>query len=171
MNLSIYNSIFNISLKPISKDHLNKTYKWISNSSFRKEFMVRGNVSWENHENYFNDLLHNPSKQGYAIIFNCQHVGNCGFKYIDNFKHSAELWLYLGNAEVRNIGLGGRVLSMLLKKGVNDFGLKNIYVHVAKNNKLAKNLYKKSNFVEQGDCSEEWKDRGFDILKMHWRSL
>jgi RimJ/RimL family protein N-acetyltransferase len=171
MNLSINNSKFNILLESISKDHLKKTYEWISDPNFRKEFMVRGNISWESHENYFHDLLHNPSKQGYAVFLDHLHVGNCGFKYIDNLNRNAELWLYLGNPEVRSIGLGGYVLSMLLKRGVDDFGLKNIYVHVAENNKAAVNLYKKNNFFQQGDCSAEWKDRDFKILRMNWRAL
>ena len=58
---------------------------------------------------------------------------------------------------------------MLLKRGVNDLRLKDIYVHVDENNKLAMNLYRKNNFVEYGDCSEEWKDRNLKILRMHWR--
>ena len=142
----------------------------MSDLNFRKEFMVRGIISWENHEKYFHDLIHNPCKQGYAIFLDDLHVGNCGFKYINNTNQSAELWLYLGNIEVRSIGLGGYVLGMLLKRGVSDFGLKNIYVHVAEKNKPAMNLYKKNNFIEQGDCSEEWKDRDINILKMNWRA-
>jgi len=170
MNLNINRFKYNILLEPISKSHINKTYEWMSDPNFRKEFMVRGNISWENHENYFRDLIHDPSKQGYAVFLDHLHIGNCGFKYIDNSNQSAELWLYLGNVEVRSIGLGGHTLGMLLERGVNDFGLKNIYVHVAEKNKPALNLYKKNDFVEQGNCSEEWKDRDLKILRMHWKA-
>ena len=169
MKLNINNPNNNILLEPISKDHLNKTYEWIIEPAFRKEFMVRGNVSWENHKSYFHNLIHDPSKQGYAVLLDHLHVGNCGFKHIDNLDQSAELWLYLGSIEVRSIGLGGHVLGMLLKRGVNDLRLKDIYVHVDENNELAMNLYRKNNFVEYGDCSEEWKDRNLKILRMHWR--
>ena len=158
-----------IILKPITKDHMTKTYEWISDPEFRKAFMVRGENSWERHVDYFDNLLRDDTRQGYAIFLGDLHVGNCGFKYINNLEKSAELWIYIGSEDTRGMGVGGDAVNLLLKKK-NDFNLTNIYVHVAENNESAKSLYKSNGFFEHGTCSEEWKDRDANMLRMLWRA-
>jgi len=39
------------------------------------------------------------------------------------------------------------------------------------NNKPDMNLYKKNNFFEKGDYSEEFKDLDLSIIRMYWRTL
>jgi len=157
-------------LKPITKDHMTKTYEWISDPEFRKAFMVRGENSWERHVDYFDNLLRDYTQQGYAIFWGDLHVGNCGFKSINNLEKSAELWVYIGSVDARGIGLGGHAVGMLLKNGINCFSLTSVYVHVAENNESAKSLYKSNGFFEHGTCSEEWKDRDANMLRMLWRA-
>ena len=134
----------NVILNPITKDHMNKTYEWISDSEFRKKFMIRGETSWKTHVDYFENLIKDETQFAYAIILDELHVGNCGFKYIDNLNQSAEIWLYIGNVEVRGLGLGGSALDLLLHNGINHLDLKEFFVHVAENNQSAINLYKKN---------------------------
>lgn len=157
-------------LKPIMKDHMTKTYEWISDPEFRKAFMVRGENSWERHVDYFANLLKDDTRQCYAVFAGDIHVGNCGFKTINNIDKSAELWMYIGSVDARGIGLGGKAVSLLLKNGINYFGLTSIYVHVSESNEPAKSLYKSNGFVENGACSEEWKERDVDMVKMLWRA-
>lgn len=170
MTLEINKTKENLILEPISKDHIKKTYDWISDPEFRKEFMVRGENSWEKHIHYFDNLLNDPSQQGYAILLSDLHIGNCGFKYIDYSKKIAELWIYIGSIDARGIGLGGQALDRLLKNGTNDLSLNRVCVHVAHNNESAIKLYKRSGFLKYGNCSEEWKDRDVDMIRMLWRA-
>jgi UDP-4-amino-4,6-dideoxy-N-acetyl-beta-L-altrosamine N-acetyltransferase len=170
MTKSFNNTNKAIILKPMSMEHMPKTYDWISDPKFRKLFMVRGISSWEEHINYFENLLRDDTQQAYAMFLGDHHFGNCGLKYINNFEKSAELWIYIGNNEAKGVGLGGLALDMLLKNGINHFSLISIYVHVAENNKWAKKLYIKNGFFEYGDCSEEWKNRDVKMVKMLWRA-
>ena len=168
MTRNINNASKDIILKPITKDHMTKTYEWISDPGFRKAFMVRGENSWERHVDYFDYLLRDDTQKGYAIFLGELHVGNCGFKYINNTEKSAELWIYIGSVDVRGVGLGRHALGMLLKNGTNSFGLTSVYVHVAESNESAKSLYKSHGFFEHGTCSEEWEGRDNNMLKMLW---
>ena len=147
-----------------------KTYDWISDPEFRKEFMVRGENSWKKHTDYFDNLLDDSTQQGYAIFLSDLHVGNCGFKYIDYSEKSAELWIYIGSIEARGVGLGGSALDKLLKNGLNHLSLNKVCVHVAENNRPAIKLYENNGFFEHGSCSDEWKDRDVDMIRMLWRA-
>tara|TARA_Y100000591_G_scaffold69691_1_gene57820 strand:- start:10483 stop:10977 length:495 start_codon:yes stop_codon:yes gene_type:complete len=157
-----------IILKPITKDHMTKTYEWISDLEFRKAFMVRGENSWGRHVHYFDNLLRDDTQQGYAIFLGELHVGNCGFKYINNLEKSAELWIYIGSVDARGIGLGGKAIGMLLKNGINCFNLNMVYVHVAEDNHRAISLYKQNGFFEHGNCADEWKGREAAMIRMVW---
>uniref|UniRef100_UPI00404874FF GNAT family N-acetyltransferase n=1 Tax=Algoriphagus sp. TaxID=1872435 RepID=UPI00404874FF len=168
MTRNINNASKDIILTPITKDHMTKTYEWISDPGFRKAFMVRGENSWERHVDYFDYLLRDDTQKGYAIFLGELHVGNCGFKYINNTEKSAELWIYIGSVGVRGVGLGRHALGMLLKNGTNSFGLTSVYVHVAESNESAKSLYKSHGFFEHGTCAEEWEGRDNNMLKMLW---
>lgn len=165
---NINNHSKDIILEPITKAHMTKTFEWISDPGFRKVFMVRGENSWERHKVYFDNLLRDNTQQGYAIFLGEMHVGNCGFKYISNSDKSAELWIYIGSLDVRGIGLGSHALGLLLQNGTNCFGLTKVYVHVAESNESAKSLYKSNGFFEHGTCSEEWKGRDNNMLRMLW---
>jgi RimJ/RimL family protein N-acetyltransferase len=159
----------NTTLKRLKKTHMRKTYEWIKAPKFRKEFMLRGEVSWEIHVDYFNKLLMDSTQQGYAIFLDNVHIGNCGFKAIDSEKKSAELWIYIGSVEARGMGVGGRAIALLIKNGKNYFSLSRIYVHVSEQNKFAKKLYKNNGFIESGTCNKEWLERSANMLKMLWK--
>ena len=138
----------NVILQPVAKDHEKKTFEWVTDSEFRKNFMIRGEPSWETHIDYFENLIEDDTQLAYAIFMDEIHVGNCGFKYINNLVKSAEVWLYIGNIDVRGLGLGGSALNLLLNNGVNHLGLTDVFVHVAENNQAAINLYRNNGFFE-----------------------
>lgn len=159
-----------VCLEPITKEHISKTFAWVSNTHLRTTFLLRGEITWAGHVNYFNNVLADPTQLLYAILYESEHVGNCGFKHLDVVDASAELWIYLGSPEMRGKGIGGEAARLLLKKGVDWFGLKRIQVHVAESNKQALQLYLSLGFVGAGECDPEWTGHGSRILKMFWES-
>lgn len=159
-----------VTLEYLTKDHLNKTFEWISDYEFRKKFMMRGEISWARHINYFKCLIADNNQAAFAIILNGIHIGNCGFKHLDKRKNSGELWLYIGDKNSRGSGSGALALSLLLKNGTDHIGLRDIYVHVAEDNDSALNLYKKNSFFEHGECSDEWHDREAKMIRLHWKA-
>lgn len=149
---------------------MKKTYVWISDPDFRKAFMVRGENDWERHVEYFDNLLTDDTQLAYAIYIGDLHVGNCGLKYINTINKSAELWIYIGTNDFRGIGLGGKALRILLHKGKDILNLTSVSVHVADDNKLAKNLYSSQGFFKKDNCSKEWKERDVKMLRMLWKA-
>lgn len=155
-----------ITLKPLKKIHMVQTFEWISDLKFRKEFLVRGQVSWEKHVDYFENLLKDINQKVYSISLGDHHIGNCGFKHINHKQKSAELWLYIGDSNQRGFGTGGNALKILLNKATLNNDLNNIFVHVEESNEVAKKLYENNGFIEEGECSKEWQARDEKMLRM-----
>lgn len=157
-----------ITLIPFTTEHVRQTYIWIQDEELRKLFLMRGELTWEKHVAYFNNVLADPSQRVYAIIADRYHVGNCGFKNILSSKQTGELWIYIGEPSLRGQGAGKRSTELMLKKGFDTISLKTIYVHVADFNRRALSLYRNLGFIEvplQHDA-DEWKGRDCTIIRM-----
>ena len=159
-----------ISLEPLKKKHILKTFAWVSNAEFRVSFLLRDEITWTKHINYFKNVLRDSSQQLYAILYEREHIGNCGFKHMNVDDASAELWIYLGSTQTQGKGIGGAAARLLLKAGVERLGLKKIQVHVAENNKRARQLYLSMGFVDEGVAEPEWEAHNCRIFKMIWRT-
>ena len=159
-----------VRLEPISKGHMAKTFAWISDPDLRRAFLLRGEITWAGHKNYFDRVLTDSSQRLYAILYKGEHVGNCGFKQLDTSASTGELWIYLGVSEVRGKGLGGKATRLLMEVGVKQCGLKKIQVHVAENNEHARRLYSRLGFLEIGEGGKEWERHECRTLKMLWEN-
>jgi len=166
MSSSITTISESLSLELISKEHMAKTYEWICDPEFRKAFLMRGESNWSRHVAYFENLINDPTQRAFAIFWEKVHVGNCGFKYIDCAQNYAELWIYIGGTEARGEGIGTQALRALLAKGECQLQLSTVDVHVEKTNYPAIRLYERHAFVEYGACSEEWRQRQADVMRM-----
>lgn len=158
----------NISIIPFSKDHIAQTYEWMQDAELRKYFLVREKPTMEKHLAFFDKVLNDRSQKVFSIMFDDQHVGNCGFKNILTDKAEGEIWIYLGSSCMRNKGIGKSASQLLIDKGFNTLGFKLIYLHVAEFNEAAIKLYKSIGFSEVSDelIGQEWKNREYRIIRM-----
>ena len=164
------NSLDNlINLERLTKEHMLKTFVWVSNAELRAAFLIKNQITWNKHINYFKNALEDSSQILYAILYESEHIGNCGYKHLNVVDASAELWIYLGSSETRGKGIGYAAARLLLKEGVECLGLKKIQVHVAENNRRARQLYANLGFVDEGLAGPEWEGHSCRILKMLWR--
>ncbi len=156
-----------VKLVRFSDRHIQKTFEWICDPGLQRQFLMRGDPSWEAHVDYFNKTLADPKQVVYAIYLVDEHVGNCGFKNIIE-TIEAELWIYIGSPLVRSKGVGKTATELLLEKGFGYFGLSLIYLHVADFNIPALKMYQKLGFHEtpfRGDATD-WTDRACKIMRM-----
>ena len=162
-----------VSLVPFGQVHVERTFGWISDKALRRQFLLRGDVTWEGHVSYFNRVLADPIQRVFAIFADGCHVGNCGFKNLDLENKKGELWIYLGEPSTRGKGIGLRSTELLIDLGVSTLGLELIYLHVADFNAAARNIYRKLGFVEVPLQSEatSWADRGCEIIRMELREV
>ncbi|PIS09206.1 hypothetical protein COT75_03015 [Candidatus Beckwithbacteria bacterium CG10_big_fil_rev_8_21_14_0_10_34_10] len=161
----------NVFLVPFKWEHIYLTFKWIKDLSFRSLFMMRGEISWERHKKYFKDKLLDSSQRVYAILYDDQHVGNCGLKNLSCSKKTAEIWIYIGDSLMHKRGIGKKATELLIKKAFKFFRLNLVYLHLAEFNTRAYRLYKKLDFREVllDDNDQEWLNRGCKIIRMELR--
>lgn len=157
-----------VRLEPITKEHMVKTFAWISTPDLRRTFLLQREITWAAHEDYFGRVLTDSSQRLYAILYKGEHVGNCGFKRLDLVAGNGELWIYLGVSEIRGKGIGEKATRLLLREGVEQFGLERVQVHVAESNERARRLYLRMGFIEVGEGGAEWQRRECRILEMCW---
>lgn len=155
-----------IELKDIGGKEIKNTFSWLLNSEFRKLFLMQEEPVWDKHVAYFEKVKKDVTQKIYAIYLGENHIGNCGFKYIKN--QTGELWIYIGDSNYRGKHLAKPICRVLINKGQEEFGINEIYLHVAKINKIAIGLYESLGF-ELAEINDEdvkvWGDRIDSILK------
>lgn len=148
-------------LSSFGKEHLEKTFSWVQRVEFRESFNFIKEVNREDHVRWFDNLKDNNTQKHFAIYSreNNQHIGNCGFKYINKEKN-CEIWVYIGDVQNCRKGFGISAASQLIYYAFNDLDIEMLYLYVAKNNIAARRLYEKLGFEEREMPSEsEWKSR------------
>ena len=128
---------------------------------------MRGDVSWQAHQDYFRKVLNDPSQIWYAIIANDSHIGNCGIRILSQEKKECTLWIYIGNTSLQNHGIGTTATKLMIENAFNLLDMRHIIIHVAAYNDRALRMYKTLGFTEipLGN-EEEWINRGCKVIKM-----
>jgi len=157
-----------IELQTFTHHDIQKTFEWVLNSDLQKMFLMRGKITWEGHQRYFEELLNDSLQRIYAIQVEGQHVGNCGFKNINFTVKTGELWIYIGEPSKQRNGIGGYGTKLLIDQGFETLGFEMIYLHVADFNIAARRMYTKLNFTEVllYETTEEWSRHGCNIIRM-----
>lgn len=148
--------------------NIDLTYKWVREKELQHLFLMRGEITWEGHQAYFERALKDPSQRIYAIWYEKRHIGNCGFKNLKAETGEGELWLYIGEASFRRQGLGRQAVGQLLRIGFYTHRLESVYLHVAGYNAAARRLYEELGFREVPLLENEldWDSRGCGIIRM-----
>jgi RimJ/RimL family protein N-acetyltransferase len=148
--------------------HLEKTFRWMLEKDLKRLYLFRREITWEDHLKWFENLQKDSSQSVFAIFWKDIHCGNCGYKNISKQDRKAELWIYIGERDLRGKGIGVKAVKKLLDKGFYDFKFEKIYLHVASFNNEAIKLYKYFNFVEEGFFKNDFRfeDEVIDIIRM-----
>lgn len=107
-------------------------------------------------------LRGNSGKHMFAIVTleEDKLIGNCGFNAIDQIRQTAEVGIFIGDADNRNKGYGTEALGLLLDYGFDFLNLHNIMLKVFSFNEGAVACYKKAGFREIGRRREAYYLRG-----------
>ena len=153
-----------VRLAVVEQIHVATTYGWVCSAELQNAFLMRGQPTREIHDSYFERVLADPSQRVFVILQNGVHVGNCGFKHLNETDGEGEAWIYIGEANARSRGAASAALEKLLDYGWRKLNLTKISVHVAEDNLPARKLYRRCGFVEQGNAGGEWADRGSSTI-------
>jgi RimJ/RimL family protein N-acetyltransferase len=158
-----------VQLTPFRKEHIRKTFRWVSNAKFRNLFLMRGVPNWDHHQAYFLKTLKDSTQKVFAVLYGKKHVGNCGFKNMSDKDKSAELWVYVGDFSMHGKGIGSAAVQKLIQWGIKKRRMRVITLHVAIFNENAIHLYEKFGFKRIALNKQDikiWGDRTSHILKM-----
>ena len=157
-----------VKLIPFKKEHIEKTFTWVSNPALQRLFLIRGQPTWNSHIAYFSRVLCDHSNCVFAIIYKNMHCGNCGFKNIISGQEG-ELWIYIGDTSLQGIGIGKVALEILIDKGFKEQNFKVIYVHLGDFNVVARDLYEFFGFKQvplKESNKVQWENRQCEIIRM-----
>lgn len=147
-----------------------RTFHWLQSPTLRKDFLTREAPVRKTHFGYWRKLLGATDQYPFSVLFDDVHVGNAGIKQVDRQRSEAELWLYLGDAEMRGKGLGAEILAALEAFIKNRLELEVAVLHVSKANAAAVGLYSKAGYLpvpDHGSASPAFD--GESVMKLEKR--
>ncbi len=159
-----------IILRAIEREDLPDYVRWLNDPVVLEYFGNQVPLSLAQEENWYHDMLKDPSTQAFAIEFEGQHIGGAGFSDIDGRNASAEVGLFIGLPESWDRGIGFDILETLVRFGFEQMNLHRIYLRVFGANERAVHLYEKVGFRHEG-C---WRDAEFRHGHYHdllWMSI
>lgn len=139
-------------LSPMNVEDTEVYTKWLNDYSVTDGLGMSDRItSLESEKNYIESMNKHGEYQ-FAIVDKKTNtlIGNGGFSVINNIRQTAEVGLFIGDEEMRNIGLGTEALKLLVKYGFEYLNLNNIMLKVYSFNERAIKCYKKCGFKEFG---------------------
>lgn len=118
------------------------------------------------------DALEKMSKEGYnfAIINKTDDclIGNISLMKINQIHRTAEVGLFIGDAENRGKGYGSEAMKLILCYAFKILNLNNILLNVFSFNKNAQAMYKKVGFKEIGKRRNAYfyNNKYYDLVSM-----
>lgn len=130
---------------------LDRSWEWLNDPEI-KALTMTPDFSKNDQMAFFKSL---PSKKDYwikGIMEDGIPIGAMGLKHIT--QQQAEYWGYIGDKNYWGKGIGSFMMEEAINKAA-ALGLKQIYLHVDKQNARAKQLYVKKGFVLTGEGDRE----------------
>ncbi len=170
-------SMQDVTLTQLNEADLSQTLEWMNNPRIARPFLKSGTIVPDRHRAWYEAVQHDVTQSVFAIHTPGHgHVGNIGLKHIDRVHRSGELWIYIGE-EAQGAGFATAAVEAVIRKGFEQFMLKNISLRVAQNNTPAIKLYEKVGFVRHSGVQEslDFEGQQVPVLRMElperaWRT-
>jgi RimJ/RimL family protein N-acetyltransferase len=133
------NTAQNFFLKPASQKHMRLLFEWVNDPNVRNNAINQANISWEQHQKWFNNKIKSKNSCIFILMDNEQAIGQ--IRIDKNDKNS---WIidYSIAQEYRGNGFGTLILKKLLKKKPDLV----FEAMVKKNNIASNNIFQNLNF-------------------------
>ncbi|MES2003041.1 MAG: GNAT family N-acetyltransferase [Bacteroidota bacterium] len=154
-----------VSIAPFDKEHLEKTYLWMSDANLKRDFLFTRDVSETDHLKWFEVYKTDAGQSIFAIYFDNKHVGNVGLKDINLVNKNAETWIYIGDPGMKGKGIAKKAYELLLAEYKTK--LHKIYAHIVEFNLASIKMYKKIGFNMEGIFNDQifMDDRYYSIFR------
>jgi RimJ/RimL family protein N-acetyltransferase len=162
-----------VALRPVRPDDAHISWVWRNDPNVRDYVMgYRLPVTLEAEQVWVSRAREPES--GDRLVYgiesrsNGQLIGYTNFNDIDWFSDTAQFGILLGPAECRGRGIGGEVLSEMIKIAFESLRLYKLYVRVAAFNPAAQKMFADAGFVLEGVLKEHYElnDARHDVVLM-----
>lgn len=157
-------------LRPIERQDLANYVRWFQDREVLRYFGPYLPLNLAQEEAWYERQNSERETINFAVEYEGQHIGGCGFINIDYRQRHAEVGLFIGEKSLWNQGLGQDVLTTIVDYGFNYLNFHRIYLRVFAENEGAVHVYEKVGFTQEGRHREsEWRHgRWHDLL---WMSI
>jgi len=139
-------------LSPVNPDDAELYTKWLNDREVARWLWKYLNVTSLAKERQFLESMAGGDGHNFTIVLRDgdRPIGHIRLLEWNPVSRSAELGIFIGEAEDRSKGYGAEAIRLLLDFGFNTLGLHNIMLHVNADNVRAIACYKKCGFREYG---------------------
>ena len=133
---------------PLLDSHREKIANWMLDPVVLDGVLQRPFPKEELLRDWVNEFYSNKLDFHFAIFNNGDHIGCVSLRNLNALDNHGEMLIYLG--EQRKDGHGRRALKLFADYCFNEIKIHKIYATVGENNVIARHLYRKCGFFEEG---------------------
>lgn len=139
-------------LRPITLEDTGWIVKWRNSPEVKKNFIYRGEMTPQVHENWMKTRVYTGQVVQYIIqdVRTGSPVGSVYFRDLEPEHDSAEYGIFIGEPSARGCGLGTETARLFVEFGLQWLGLHRISLRVLSGNDGAYRSYEKAGFQKEG---------------------
>lgn len=158
-----------MTLQPFTHGHHVVTKKWLADRMVCHGVLRTPPKSLEEDTRWFLEFIAEDNRIDYAIYAKDKgYIGNISLRHIDWQNMCGEMLIYIGEEENRARGYATKAVKRFVDICFDDYQIHKIYATVAENNIIARHLYNKCEFVQEGVLKEAFRRNGeyINVVKM-----
>ena len=135
-----------ITLRAIEESDLERVRLWRISPEVTKYLLTDPVITEESQKQWYQGM----SKRGdiyWIVNFKGVDIGYASLNGIDTQSLSADPGVYIGEAEYRGIGLGGKILKKIEEQAFKSLNLRKLYGYIISENSKAVRMYRSNGWV------------------------
>ncbi|MBL3593107.1 MAG: UDP-4-amino-4,6-dideoxy-N-acetyl-beta-L-altrosamine N-acetyltransferase [Synergistaceae bacterium] len=129
--------------------------EWRNSTSIRSQMLNQSPIKWEEHCLWIaKQSGPEPRSLARVVYYESKPIGVISLNQLDVKQGHSNWGMYIGEDEMRGMGIGKAMLDEVIRWGFVDKGLRRLYTSVLANNTKAMGLYVSRGFKIEGN----WRD-------------
>lgn len=146
-----------INLRPMTYDDTDNIVKWRANKRVKNNFLFRGEITKEVHENWIKTKVETGEVVQFIIeeAESDRPIGSTYLRDINREIGKAEFGIFIGEDDAVGRGYGTEAAKLIVNYAFSNLKLHKVSLRVLDENLVAKKSYEKVGFKEEGHFRDE----------------
>ena len=136
-----------IFIRRASPADINLLFEWVNDMEVRRNAINTKNISYEEHEKWFNEKILSENSSIFILVKNLTPVGQIRF----DFNKEEGVWVISYSISLHN--RGGGLGKVIVKMGIELFNRFPLWGYVKEDNKYSQAVFNAMGFTNEGLCS------------------